>query len=61
MVKLHKRAQQTSLDGVTGFTPGLSVMMSILLGPLLAVIDICLTWIRIYKEVDQNRNKKKVL
>ncbi len=55
--KLTKRSKSISLDGVIGYTPGLEVIMVILLGPLLAMIDISLTWIRIYKEEEEARRR----
>ncbi len=55
--KLYKRSKSTSFDGVIGYTPGLEVIMVIILGPLLAVIDISLTWIRIYKEAEEARRR----
>jgi hypothetical protein len=33
--------------------------MVIILGPLLAIIDISLTWIRIYKEAEEARRRSK--
>ena len=57
--KLTKRSKSISLDGVVGYTPGLEVILVILLGPLLAVIDISLTWIRIYKEAEEARRRAK--
>lgn len=55
--KLYKRSRSTSFDGVIGYTPGLEVIMVIALGPLLTVIDISLTWIRIYKEAEEARRR----
>jgi hypothetical protein len=57
--KLFKRSRNISLDGVIGYSPGLEVIMVIVLGPLLAVIDISLTWIRIYKEAEEARRRSK--
>ncbi len=57
--KLYKRSKSTSFDGVIGYTPGLEVIMVIALGPLLTVIDISLTWIRIYKEAEEARRRAK--
>jgi len=37
----------------------LEVIMVIILGPLLAVIDISLTWIRIYKEAEEARRRSE--
>ena len=56
--KLNKRSKSISLDGVIGYTR-LEVIMVVLLGPLLAVIDISLTWIRIYKEAEEARRRAK--
>ena len=57
--KLFKRSKNISLDGVIGYSPGLEVVMVIILGPLLAMIDISLTWIRIYKEAEEARRRSK--
>jgi hypothetical protein len=57
--KLFKRSKNISLDGVIGYSPGLEVVMVIILGPLLAVIDISLTWIRIYKDAEEARRRSK--
>ncbi len=57
--KLFKRSKNISLDGVIGYSPGLEVVMVIILGPLLAIIDISLTWIRIYKEAEDARRRSK--
>ncbi len=57
LYKLHKRSASTSLDGVVGHTPGLEVIMVVLLGPLLAVIDISLTWIKIYTAAEEARRR----
>jgi hypothetical protein len=47
----------SSYDGVIGYSPGLEVIMVIMIGPLLAIIDISLTWIRIYKEAEEARRR----
>ncbi len=57
--KLFKRSKNISLDGVIGYAPGLEIVMVIVLGPLLAIIDISLTWIRIYKEAEEARRRSK--
>jgi len=57
--KLFKRSKNISLDGVIGYSPGLEVIMVIIIGPLLAIIDISLTWIRIYKEAEEARRRSK--
>ncbi len=57
LYKLFKRSKLTSLDGVIGYSPGLEVIMVVFLGPLLAVVDICLTWIKIYKDAEEARRR----
>ncbi|MEI6189562.1 MAG: hypothetical protein WCP61_03970 [Chitinophagia bacterium] len=57
LYKLYQRSKASSLDGVTGYTPGLELIMVIILGPLLAIIDMSLTWIRIYKEAEEARRR----
>ena len=56
---VYKRSKNISLDGVIGYSPGLEVVMVIILGPLLAIIDISLTWIRIYKDAEEARRRSK--
>ena len=61
MYKLIKRAKHMSLDGVVGYTPGLDLIVCILLGPILAIVDISLTWIRLYEDAyEARRNDEKV-
>jgi hypothetical protein len=51
-----------SLDGVIGVSPGLDAMMIVVLSPVLAIIDVSLTWIRLYKEAEQSRiDQEKIL
>lgn len=57
LYKLYKRSKMSSYDGVIGYSPGLEVIMVLMLGPLLAIIDISLTWIRIYKEAEEARRR----
>ena len=59
LYKLYKRSKLTSLDGVIGYSPGLEVIMVLVLGPLLAVIDISLTWINIYKDAEEARRRSE--
>jgi hypothetical protein len=47
----------SSHDGVIGYSPGLEMIMVIMIGPVLAIIDISLTWIRIYKEAEEARRR----
>ena len=57
LYKLYKRSKMSSHDGVIGYSPGLEMIMVIMIGPILAIIDICLTWIRIYKDAEEARRR----
>jgi len=57
LYKLYKRSKMSSIDGVIGYSPGLEVIMVVILGPLLAIIDISLTWIRVYREAEEARRR----
>ena len=59
LYKLYKRSKLSSHDGVIGYSPGLEVLMVIMIGPVLAIIDISLTWIRIYKEAEEARRRQE--
>jgi len=40
----------------------LDALMIVLLSPVLAIIDVSLTWIRLYKEAEESRrNQEKIL
>jgi len=57
LYKLAKRHQKNDLGGGIGTSPGLDTLMVVLLAPILAVIDVSLTWIRIYKEAEEVRRR----
>ena len=59
IIKLQKTYKNRSLDGVIGVSPGLDTIMVVMLSPILAVIDISLTWIRIYKDAEEARRRSK--
>ena len=40
LYKLFKRSKNISLDGVIGYSPGLEIVMVLLIGPLLAIINL---------------------
>ncbi len=47
-----------------GVSPGLDAIMVVLIAPALAVVDLSLTWIRMYKEAEEARrrtNDKQIL
>ena len=57
LYKLSKRHQNNDLGGGIGTSPGLDTIMVGLLAPILAVVDVSLTWIRMYKEAEEARRR----
>jgi hypothetical protein len=55
--RLTVRYKKSSIDGVIGASPGLDTLMVILLAPLLAIIDISLTWIRMVKDAEEAKRR----
>jgi len=60
--KLIKKYRKLENPGMIGVSPGLDTIMVIMLAPALAVVDLSLTWIRMYKEAEESRirNDKRV-
>lgn len=48
--RIFKQYKKVSLDGVIGPTPGLETIFVLFFAPLLAAVDITLTWFRLMKE-----------
>ncbi len=46
-----------------GVSPGLDAIMVVILAPALAIVDLSLTWIRMYKDAEEakRRQEKQVL
>ena len=42
-----------------GVTPGLDAIMVVVMAPALAVVDLSLTWIRMYKEAEEARRRSE--
>jgi hypothetical protein len=57
LYKLYQRSKMSSMGGIIGYSPGLEVIMVIALGPILAIVDISLTWIRLYKEAEEAKRR----
>ena len=55
--RVFKSYKRTSMDGVTGTTPGLETLAIIVFAPVLAIVDITLIWIRIYKEAEEAKRR----
>lgn len=48
-------------SGGLGITPGLDTLGILIMAPILAPVDIVLTWVRIYKEAEEaRRNQSKM-
>jgi len=60
--QLIKRYNATNLrGGGLDSAPGLDAIMVLFLAPVLAIVDVSLTWIRLYKEAEEvRRNKNKI-
>jgi predicted DNA-binding protein (UPF0278 family) len=60
--QLAKRYRATDLrGGGLDSAPGLDGIMVLFLAPVLAVVDVTLTWIRIYKEAEEARRRNNTL
>ena len=62
--QLIKKYRQVANPGMIGVSPGLDAVMVLFLAPALAVVDLSLTWIRLYKEAEEARrrsNDKQIL
>ena len=58
---LIKRYRTVENPGMIGVSPGLDMIMVLMLAPVLAVVDVSLTWIRLYREAEEvKRNKEKI-
>jgi hypothetical protein len=54
-----KRYNATNLrGGGLDSAPGLDAIMVLFLAPVLAIVDVSLTWIRLYKEAEEVRRSK---
>jgi hypothetical protein len=63
-IQLVKKYRKVENPGMIGVTPGLDAIMVVIMAPALAVVDLSLTWIRMYKEAEEARRRgdeRKVL
>jgi len=56
--QLIKKWIKYVLAGGLGITPGLDSIMIVIMAPVLAPIDIFLTWMRLYKEAEEARRNQ---
>jgi hypothetical protein len=60
--QLIKRYNATNLrGGGLDAAPGLDAVMVLFIAPVLAVVDVTLTWIRLYKEAEEARRRNNTL
>jgi len=60
--QLVKRYRATDLrGGGLDSAPGLDAIMVLFLAPALAVVDVTLTWIQLYKEAEEARRRNNTL
>ena len=57
LYKLGKRHQKNELGGGICTSRGLDTIMVVLLAPFLTLVDVSLTWIRIYREAEEARRR----
>jgi len=58
-----RKWNRDAMSGGLGITPGLDTLGIVIMAPVLAPVDIFLTWIRVYKEAEEARrrgNKRKL-
>lgn len=53
-----KKYRKLDNYGIIGVSPRFDTIMVIILAPALAVVDLSLTWIRMYKEAEEARRNQ---
>jgi hypothetical protein len=56
--QLIKRWNRDVMAGGLGVSPGLDSIMIVIMAPVLAPIDIFLTWMRLYKDAEEARRRR---
>lgn len=54
--RMVKRYKKSSLDGITGYSPGLDLIVALILAPILAPIDIIVTVIQKLRSKDSKQS-----
>lgn len=57
--RMIKRYSKTSIDGVTGMTPGFDSLIFVSTAPFWMVVDLIATWVILF--IEYRKNKKEVL
>ena len=55
--QLIKKYRKLENPGMIGVSPGLDAIMVVVLAPALAIVDLSLTWIRMYKDAEEARRR----
>ena len=61
IIMLAKRWNRDVMAGGLGITPGLDTLGILIMAPILAPVDITLTWIRLYREAEEARRNQTKL
>ena len=48
-------------NNVIGSTPGLETLAILVMAPVLMVVDVTMTWIRLYKQAEESRRNNSSL
>jgi hypothetical protein len=59
--QLIKKWNRDVMAGGLGISPGLDSVMIVIMAPVLAPIDIFLTWMRLYKDAEEARRNQTSL
>lgn len=59
--QLIRKWNKNVMAGGLGIAPGLDSIMIIIMAPILAPIDIFLTWMRLYKDAEEARRNQTTL
>ena len=61
VIQLIRRYRQLQNPGMIGVSPGLDMIMVLMLAPVLTIVDVSLTWIKLYKKAEEvKRNRERV-
>lgn len=59
--RMTRSYMKTHGNNVIGSSPGLETLAIIVMAPVMMVVDVSLTWIRIYKDAEQARRNNSSL
>ncbi len=59
--QLVTKYRQRYNPGMIGLSPGLDAIMVVIMAWVLAPVDVCLTWLRWYKEAEEARRRATTL